>query len=170
MRLSRVSGTFALLAHSILGIAVLNGCVAAPWKKSGPLLAKYKAATCLPLTISPAMPRKTRSWQAEVTIANGSRIVVEAAAIPGGYVTVRYLDTSEKVIAANAGDYVYPYDIRINRQTDRLYVVASGLAGGIWQRTVLFEYDLRARRQTAKRGVNDKDLPEGCPAPASSNK
>jgi hypothetical protein len=83
-------------------------------------------------------------------------------------VTVTDLGSGARFIAANAGDYVYPYDVRVDKQNDRLYVIASGLAGGIWQRTVLFQYDLRMHRQTARRGVRDKDLPKACPGPSES--
>jgi len=77
-------------------------------------------------------------------------------------VTVTYLASGEHFVAANVGDYVYPYDIRINNQNGRLDILASGVAGGIWERTVLFEYDLRARREIAQRGVTYKDLPAAC--------
>jgi hypothetical protein len=142
-----------------VGAVLLDGCFAAPSGSTKSLLANYKAAACI-------SPRKldsaTRIWDAEITITNGSKVTVKAASMVGGLVTVTYPASGEQVVAANAGDYVYPFDIRINNQNDQLYIVASGLAGGIWQRTVLFEYDLRARRQIARHGVKDKDLPTAC--------
>jgi hypothetical protein len=95
-------------------------------------------------------------------MTNGSKVAINAASMVGGMVTVKYLASGEQLIAANAGDYVYPNDIRINNLADRLYIVASGLAGGLWQRTVLFEYDLHAHLQIARHGVRDKDLPTAC--------
>jgi hypothetical protein len=68
-------------------------------------------------------------------------------------------------VAANAGDYVYPGDVRMNAQGNLLYVKASGLAGGIWQQTWLFEYDLRAERLVARQQVVDDALPCECPEP-----
>ena len=78
--------------------------------------------------------------------------------------TVIFPDSGDRFVAANAGNYVYPADIRIDRQSDRLYIICSGLAGGICWRTVLFEYDLRSHQQTARRGVKDRDLPKPCSA------
>jgi hypothetical protein len=147
------------LAYVFVGVVLLDGCHAASRDSTESLLTKYKAATC----INPRkVDRATRIWNAEITMMNGSKVAIEAASMVGGLVTVTYLASGERLVAANAGDYVYPYDIRINNQHDRLYIVASGLAGGIWQRTVLFEYDLKVRRQTARHGVKDKDLPTAC--------
>ncbi|MBS1855643.1 MAG: hypothetical protein JST11_09785 [Acidobacteria bacterium] len=80
----------------------------------------------------------------------------------GGAVAVRFLDDGKTVVAADAGDYVYPYDVRFDQKFDLLYVVASGLAGGLFWRTYLFEYDLRARRQLVRRRVSDRDMPPVC--------
>jgi hypothetical protein len=66
-------------------------------------------------------------------------------------------------VAANAGDYVYPSDVRINTPDDLLYVKASGLAGGIRHQTWLFEYDLRGPRLVARQEVVDEALPAECP-------
>lgn len=155
---------------AFIGVALLGVCLAAARSSTESLLAKYKGATCLPLMVNSGIsPPDTRAWNATVTTKNGSEVTVNAATMPGGIVTVTYLASGQRFIAANAGDYVYPYDIRIDNQNDRLYVVASGLAGGIWSRTVLFEYDLQEHRETARRGVRDKDLPKACPGPAQPN-
>lgn len=153
------------VTHVLVATTLMGGSLgAAPRESTRSLVAKYRLATCAPLTINPHIsPRSTRSWNADLTLWNGSKVVVQAAAMPGGIVTVTHPSTGERFVAAAAGDYVYPDDIRIDRQTDRLYIIASGLAGGLWSRTVLFEYDLRSQRQTARRGVKDKDLPKACP-------
>jgi hypothetical protein len=157
--------------HTLGKVLLFGGCLAASVEASESLIAKYKSATCLPLETNPRiLPRGTRSWNATVTLKDGSKVRVNAATMPGGRVTVTYLSSEGMVVAANAGDYVYPYDIRIDSRNDRLYIAASGLAGGIWMRTVLFEYDLRERRQTAHRGVKDKDMPSACPGPAETDR
>jgi hypothetical protein len=81
----------------------------------------------------------------------------------GGRITATYPGDGQAVIVANAGDYVYPYDVRFDRPADRLYVATGGLAGGLVTRYFLFEYDLHERRLLAKRRVNQRDLPVMCP-------
>jgi hypothetical protein len=163
--------TTGLIRAMILVIFTLTG-VAARQESTKSLIEQYKTATCLPITTSPYVPedKKTRFWDTTVVLRDGSTVTVKAATMTGGVVNLIYLVSGQQYVAANAGDYVYPTDIRIDTQHDRLYVVASGLAGGIWHRTVLFEYDLRERRQTARRGVKDRDLPNECPGPADTNR
>jgi hypothetical protein len=153
--------------HILAQLLLLVGSLEA----SQSLIEKFKAATCLPLdTNSGILPRSTRAWNTTVTLRDSSKVTVRAAAIPGGSVGVTYLSSGKRFIAADAGDYVYPYDIRIDNQNDRLYIAARGLAGGLWWRTVLFEYDLRAHLQTAHGGVKFKNLPNACSAPAQSDR
>jgi hypothetical protein len=78
---------------------------------------------------------------------------------------VFYPATGQTFVAANAGDYVYPSDVRMNTQNDLLYIMARGLAGGIWQRTYLFEYDLGQHGLLTRRRVKDSALPDACPDP-----
>jgi len=47
----------------------------------------------------------------------------------------------------------------------QLIVKATGLAGGIWHQTWLFEYDLDARRELAKVLVDRGVLPSECVMP-----
>jgi hypothetical protein len=83
--------------------------------------------------------------------------------MPGGRINVRDPTSGRESVAADAGDYVYPSDVRLNAQKDRLYVKASGLAAGIWQETWLFEYDLHSQRLVDCRKVANEDLPAECP-------
>jgi hypothetical protein len=83
--------------------------------------------------------------------------------IPGGKISVRYVAAGRESVAANAGDYVYPSDVRANAQDDLLYVKASGLAGGIWHETWLFEFDLHGKKLVQRRKVVDDALPAECP-------
>lgn len=83
--------------------------------------------------------------------------------MPGGRITVRNLTTGRESVAANAGDYIYPSDVRFNAQRNLLFVKASGLAAGINHETWLFEYDLLGQRLVEQRRVEDGVLPSECP-------
>ncbi|MGE5113593.1 MAG: hypothetical protein ACM3JB_22240 [Acidobacteriaceae bacterium] len=76
---------------------------------------------------------------------------------------MRNLKTDRESEAANAGDYVYPSDVRFNAQGNLLFVKASGLAAGINHETWLFEYDLLGQRLLEQRRVEDSALPPECP-------
>jgi len=78
-------------------------------------------------------------------------------------VSLSYPPARETLVAASAGDYVYPSDVRINLNTGRLYVKAQGLMGGIWPATELFEYDLKARRFLQPADAAKAHLPTECP-------
>ncbi len=93
---------------------------------------------------------------------------IRGAQAPGGVVLLRWTDTGEEVVAANAGDYVYPSDVRVNVASGLLYVKTSGLAGGISRQTWLFEYDLRRHHMTHGVRVDDANLPTECAAPAQA--
>ena len=75
---------------------------------------------------------------------------------------VSYPATGQQYIAAKPYDYVYPIQIRIDVENDVLYVAANVLAGGFWDQTWLFAFDLRERKQTARRKIRYKDQPAGC--------
>ena len=47
--------------------------------------------------------------------------------MPGGKISVHYLPDGKSDVAADAGDYIYPADVRMNRGTDVLYIKASGI-------------------------------------------
>ena len=68
-------------------------------------------------------------------------------------------------VAANAGDYIYPSDIRFESADDHLFVRADGAAAGVWLQTWLFEYDISAQRLLGKVQVDPMKLPPQCPAP-----
>ena len=104
----------------------------------------------------------TREWETPVTLTDGSKVMVVGYQMPGGRITARYLTTGRELEAANAGDYVYPSDVRFNAQTNLLFVKASGLAGGITHETWLFEYDLLGQRLIERRPVADTVLPTEC--------
>jgi hypothetical protein len=130
-----------------------------------PIIERYRAAACIPFSPNPRISPGTREWDTMLRLSDGSKVIVSGAQVPGGLVAVRYPTTGRVSVAANAGDYVYPSDVRMNAQGNLLYVKASGLAGGIWQQTWLFEYDLRAERLVTRQQVVDDALPTECPEP-----
>jgi hypothetical protein len=130
----------------------------------GPIIEGYKAAACIPVSANRKVEGPhTREWETAVTLSDGSKVLVVGAQMPGGTITVRNLTTARESEAANAGDYVYPSDVRFNPQTNLLFVKASGLAAGIIHETWLFEYDLLGQRLVQRRRVLDSALPTECP-------
>ena len=140
------------------------GVFAARRPSSALMITKYRAATCIPPLSEQLVQQHTRRWKATLSLHDGSKVTVTGAQIAGGRVTVSYSATGDQYVVADAGDYIYPTDVRIDSQNDLLYVKAQGLAAGVWEQTWLFEYDLRRRRQIARRRVRNSVLSEDCPA------
>jgi hypothetical protein len=95
-----------------------------------------------------------------VALRDGSKVTVRGAGIVGGRLAVSCPPSGQQYIAANPYDYIYPMEIRLDAQHDILYVAASGLAGGLWQQTWLFAFDLREHHSLARRKIRYKQLPE----------
>lgn len=128
-----------------------------------PVIERYKAAACIPFSPNPAASPHTREWNTPLTLDDGSKVMVSGTQSPGGRINIHYLTEGRHSLVADAGDYVYPSDVRFNIQKDLLYVKASGLAGGIIQETWLFEYDLRSQQQVLRQRVVNAALPPECP-------
>jgi len=129
----------------------------------GPIIDGYKTAACIPVSANRKVKGPhTREWETAVTLSDGSKVMVVGYQMPGGRITVRYMTTGRELEAANAGDYVYPSDVRFDAQKNLLFVKASGLAGGINHETRLFEYDLLGQRLIESRRVCDTALPTEC--------
>jgi hypothetical protein len=128
-----------------------------------PIIEHYRAAACIPFSVNPKATLHTREWDTDLALKDGSKVIVTGAQMPGGRINVRYPTSGRESVAADAGDYVYPSDVRLNAQKDRLYVKASGLAAGIWQETWLFEYDLHSQKLVDRRKVANEALPAECP-------
>ncbi len=130
----------------------------------GPIIDGYKSAACIPVSANRKVRGPhTREWETLVTLSDDSKVIVVGSQMPGGRITARYTTPGRELEAANAGDYVYPSDVRFNMQTNLLFVKASGLAGGITHETWLFEYDLLGQRLIERRRVADSALPTACP-------
>jgi hypothetical protein len=131
------------------------------------IIDRYKAATCVPFSAKPSITPHTREWDTPLILRGGLRVIVSGADAVGGRIVVKYgyndQINNRVEVAANAGDYVYPSDVRLNADNELLYVKASGLAGGIFHETILFEYDLRGRRLVRRQRVANDGLPTECP-------
>lgn len=149
---------------AILAALTLASC--GPAARSGPLIDSYSHAECLPLTLELKSGPPTRTWDYILQTRGAGAVHVIGKQMPGGVIAVEYAD-GKREIAANAGDYVYPADVRVDRARERLYVKADGIRIN-WRETWLFEYDLERRLQTARLHVDPKVLPEDCP-PTNSN-
>ena len=143
-------------------IAVLC-CASCNWPAShARIIELYTAAACVPLAAKPKAYSADREWDALIPLRDGSTVVVRGAQIVSGQIEVFYPAASKQIVAANAGDYVYPSDVRADTQNDLLYVKADGLAGGIWRQTWLFKYDLRRQQLMERLQVRNDALPPEC--------
>ncbi len=98
-----------------------------------------------------------------------NRIQVYGRAVPGGRVDVKFLSDGKDEVVADAGDYIYPADVRFDHATGHLYVKAAGVTAAFSNpQTWLFEYDLLQRRSVLRVRVDPNVLPSECPV-ANSN-
>jgi hypothetical protein len=149
--------------HSIRCALISIGAVScAPAVRSGPIIEQYRAAQCVEPSIVAAISPPTRGWNADVTTAGGAEVNVRGAEMVGGLIVVRYQPDGPEVVAADAGDYVYPSDVRINKARTILVVKATGLAGGIRHETWLYAFDLEGQRQLSRIPVDPTVLPAEC--------
>src|SRR4051812_5209684 len=89
------------------------------------IIERYRAAACIPFSRSQQVSPRTREWDTTLTLSDGSKVVVTGSdSLPGRIVNVRYPATGRVSIAANAVDYIYPTDIRIDAKKDLLSVRA----------------------------------------------
>jgi hypothetical protein len=145
---------------ALLAVAFLASC--ARTIRSGTLIDQYSRAQCVPVTLGSGTPART--WDYTLETREGNSVHVSGMAVPGGRIDARYASDGKDEIVANAGDYIYPADVRFDRTSEHLYVKASGFPavfGGF--QTWLFEYDLRHRRQTGRARVDPSVLPQECP-------
>lgn len=147
---------FALIAFTIFA-----GCKQPI--RSGAVITRYGHAEYIPVEFGPGITPPTRSWDYTMTTSKGLTVNVSGAAMPGGRIDVRYVSDGADIVAANAGDYIYPADVRLDGASDTLLMKASGVTAALDQpQTWLFEYDLNHRRQIAGFQVDPSVLPPEC--------
>jgi hypothetical protein len=155
-----------ICARLMLLLAVpLAGC-ATP-RRQHPVIDRYRAAACLPVLAGSQPAAPSRQWDVVVRPSGGSEVRLSGYQAVNGAIVARDERTGRTHVVANAGDYVYPADVRASRDFRHVYVKAAGLAGGMWHETWLFEYDLGGYRQVGKVRVDPTVLPPECPAGAS---
>lgn len=147
---------------AVLVIAVLVGCTR-PVRQSA-VIDDYNNAECVPVRFGPGISPPTRAWNDTVMTHMGVAVLVSGAEMPGGKISVHYLPDGKSDVAADAGDYIYPADVRMNRGTDVLYIKASGIPAAFGgPQTWLFAYDLQQKRQTKRVRVDPTVLQKECP-------
>jgi hypothetical protein len=124
------------------------------------LIERYSKAECIPLDPK----REARAWSHTLVTNSGENVEIFGAQEIGGRINVRFEPNGEEKVAVNAGDYIYPADVRFDRAMNRIYVRAGGVRpvpfGGnqVW----LFEYDLERRRRTERKRVEPSVLVDLC--------
>jgi hypothetical protein len=110
------------------------------------LIDAYSGAACIPPKLGTGA-EPSRQWDSTLRLADGRSVVVSAFQAPSGAVRVHYTDSGSDVVAADAGEYVYPSDIRWDPAKGSLYVKAHGVPV-LWDKeeTDLFEFDLPSKR------------------------
>ena len=115
-------------------------------------------ATCVAPYDTPA----GRAWDRNIGLRDGTSVNVSANGSVDGYVFARYPDGATRHITTHR-DYVYPHDIRRDRDSRTLWIVNSGWAAGIWREAHLYQYDLPSRILVRDLDVDPDDLPDPCP-------
>jgi hypothetical protein len=134
------------------------------------LIHAYSAASCVSPVIAADVQPPSRQWHRPIALLDGRRVVVMGVRAPGGAISLLYSGMTQPAVAANGGDYVYPSDVRWDRDRNRLYVKAQGVSAAGGERTVLFEYDLAAQREVRRKSVEPGDLPAECPTEQASTR
>jgi len=141
-------------------LIALSGC-ARPIR-TGPVIDHYARAECIPVTSIPGMAGFGR-WDYRLTLQDGGMVQIRGVQAPGGRIDIQFLNDGATLVAADAGDYVYPDDVRVDSASGLLYVRANGRrAVGGKPETWLFEYDLRQRRSLGRSRVALAVLPRTC--------
>jgi hypothetical protein len=113
--------------------------------------------------VTPSWSTKIRpsepEWSSTVKLERGPTVTFTAWCCIGGRFEAQYSDEKRPRKMGVPGDYVYPEELRIDGGTLRAYGMASGLAGGISQKTVIFEFDIRRRATVAEVEVDRRILP-----------
>jgi hypothetical protein len=151
----------------IIPITALLACLAldacSGTIKTKALIDQYSRATCVPVTLGSADESPARTWNFPLVTRDGITVQVYSRAVPEGVVDVRYTPDGKDVVAADAGDYIFPADIRFDQPSDFLYIRASGSTIFGHPQTWLFAYDLGRRRQIQRVKVDPGRLPAECP-------
>ena len=150
-----------VVACVLVTVGVLIGC--SRMVRSGPIISSYENAECIPVEFGPRITPPTRAWDYQLVTPSGMTVHITGAQMPGGRIDLTYQSDGTEVVAANAGDYIYPADVRLDRQNERLFVKASGVPAAFGgPQTWLFDFDLTHRQQMGRVRVDPTVLPGEC--------
>lgn len=150
-----------IVACGLATFGVLVGCTRTV--RSGPIISGYEIAECVPVERGPGIAAPARVWDYQLVTPKGVTVQISGAQVPGGQIDLRYQSDGTEVVAANAGDYIYPADVRFDKQKERLFVKASGVPAAFGgPQTWLFDFDLSRRQQIGRIRVDPAVLPEEC--------
>jgi hypothetical protein len=125
-------------------------------------LAQYGRASC----VSPKQDGGRRYWNSTLSLPGGASVKVTAEDQTGGLAYVEFSDGTTRHITT-LRDYVYPHDLRIARESMTLWILNSGLGGGIFREAHLYEYNLVSRVLVRDLDVDPDDLPDACQVPGA---
>jgi hypothetical protein len=146
---------------TLLILAMLSACTRTI--RRGAIIDAYNAAECIPVQFGPGISPPTRAWDYSIATRQGITVRVSGAEMPGGRIDVRYLPDGTDIVAADAGDYIYPADVRLDRSRDKLYSKASGIPAAFGgPQTWLYEFDLNSRQQIGRARVDPTVLTKEC--------
>ena len=150
-------------ARATCVVVAVSGCQACSRPvRASRLIDVYSGAACIPPKLGTGAEPE-RQWDSTLRLADGRSVVVSAFQAPSGAVRVHYTDSGSDIVAADAGEYVYPSDIRWDPAKGSLYVKAHGVPVP-WDKgeTDLFEFDLPSKRHGQHEVVDPTVLPAEC--------
>jgi len=155
------AGNVAITCCALIAFEACAGCDRVI--RSGPIIAGYENAACIHVEYGRGISPPTRAWDDSLVTSDGLAVHISSAEMPGGRINVRYQSDGSDIVAADAGDYIYPADVRFDRAQERLYIKASGVPAAFGgPQTWLFDFDLAGRRQTNRAQVDPTVLPPEC--------
>lgn len=148
---------------AVFAVVALSGCTRPI--RTGAVIDRYSRAECIPVAyIDPTLPYPVKEWNYILKTPKGTIVKIIGQAIPGGNIGLVYVPNDGGGITADAGDYIYPADVRFDRTNEHVYVKASGRPAAFGgEQTWLFELDIPQRRQVQKVRVEPSVLPQECP-------
>ena len=135
--------------------------------KTAPIIDEYRAAECiLPVGYAKQVQPPTFEWDQTMTLRDGTAVQIHGLEAPGARITATY-GKSGDVGVTEMVDYVYPTDIRIDKNHEILYVKTDGYVLGRTKRICLFAFDLYKKATIVREEVDNSVLPQECVRPKS---
>jgi len=135
-----------------------------------PIIDEYRAAECvLPVGYAKQVQPPTLEWDETLHLRDGTVVQIYGLEGPGTRIVAKYPKSQAEITVNGMVDYVYPTDIRIDRQREILYVKTDGYVGGMTKRTSLLAFDLNKRARIIRKEVDSSVLPPECLKPKPEN-